>query len=176
MNRADKSAAIESLQSAFRVAPHVVLTDFTGLSAGQATALRRKIRAAGGSYRVLKNRLARRSAEGTAVQQISGRLTGPCGLASHPDDPVGLAKVLTEFAKDNQQLKLVAAVVDAKDVYEGDALKTLASLPGLSELRAQLLALVQTPATQLVRLLNTPAGQMARAIDARREQLEGEAG
>jgi len=173
VNRAEKAAAVESLAESFRQIPHVILTDFKGITAGQSTDLRRKIRAAGGNYRVLKNRLARRGSEGTAVGLIAEKLRGTCGLAGHPTDPVALAKVVSEFAKEHPQLKLVACVVDAKDVYGDDGIKQLATLPGLPEVRAQLLALINTPATQLVRLVNTPAGQVARAIDARREKLEG---
>jgi large subunit ribosomal protein L10 len=173
VNRTDKATVVESLAQSFRAIPHVILTDFKGMTAGQSTDLRRKIRAAGGTYRVLKNRLARRGSEGTAVGKIADRLVGTCGLAGHPTDPVGLAKVVSSFAKDHPQLKLVACVVDGKDVYEIDGIKQLATLPGLQELRAQLLALINTPATQLVRLVHTPAAQVARAIDARREKLEG---
>jgi large subunit ribosomal protein L10 len=173
VHRSEKTNVVESLSATFRGMPHVILTDYKGMTAGQSTDLRRKIRAVGGSYRVLKNRLARRGSEGTAVGKIADKLRGTCGLAGHATDPVGLAKVLSEFAKDNPQLKLVACVVDARDVYGVDGIKQLATLPGLPELRAQLLALVNTPATQLVRLVNTPAGQVARAIDARREKLEG---
>ncbi len=173
MNRSEKTTVVESLSDRFRATPHVILADYKGMTAGQATDLRRKIRRAGGTYMVLKNRLARRGSEGTAVAKIADRLKGTCGLAAHPTDPVALAKVVTEFAKDNPQLKLLACVVDAKEVYGPEGIKQLSTLPGLQELRAQLLALVNTPATQLVRLLNTPAGQMARAIDARREKLEG---
>jgi len=172
MNRSEKAAAVDQLAESFRAVPHVILTDYRGMTAGQATDLRRKIRAAGGTYKVLKNRLARRGAEGTALGKIADRLKGTCGLAAHPSDPVGLAKVVSEFAKENPQLKLVACVVDAKDVYGAEGIKQLATLPALPELRAQLLALIQTPASQLVRLINTPAGQMARAIDARRDKLE----
>ena len=173
MNRSDKTTVVNALAESFRKIPHVILTDFKGMTAGQSTDLRRKIRAAGGSYRVLKNRLARRGSEGTAVGRIADRLRGTCGLAGHVTDPVALAKVVSEFAKDHPQLKLVACVVDAKEVYGADGIKQLATLPGLPELRAQLLALINTPATQLVRLVNTPAGQVARAIDARRGQLAG---
>ena len=173
MNRTEKSAAVDTLSQLFRATPHVILTDFKGLTASEATDLRRKIRSAGGTYRVLKNRLARRGAVGTAVEKLAPRLKGPCGLAAHPTDPVALAKVLNEFAKENTRLQLVAAVVDAKDVYESKDIKTLAALPSLPQLRAQMLSLINTPASQLVRLLNTPAGQVARAIDARRGTLEG---
>lgn len=173
MNRTEKTNVVTGLAETFRGMPHVILTDYKGMTAGQSTDLRRRIRAAGGSYRVLKNRLARRGSEGTAVGKIAERLRGTCGLAGHPTDPVGLAKVLSDFAKDNPQLRLVACVVDAREVYGVDGIKQLATLPGLPELRAQLLALINTPATQLVRLVNTPAAQVARALDARREKLEG---
>jgi large subunit ribosomal protein L10 len=173
LNRADKTNVVESLQERFKATPHVILADYKGMTAGQATELRRKIRVVGGSYVVLKNRLARRGSEGTAVGKIADRLKGPCGLASHATDPVALAKVVTEFAKDNPQLRLVACVVDAATVYGVDGIKQLATLPGKQELRAQFLALINTPATRLVRLINTPAGQVARAIGARREKLEG---
>ena len=173
MNRTEKTTVVESLAERFGKTPHVILADYKGLTAGQATELRRKIRVVGGTYMVLKNRLARRGSEGTAVAKIADRLKGTCGLAAHATDPVALAKVVSEFAKENPQLKLVACVVDAKDVYGAEGIKQLATLPALPELRAQLLALIQTPASQLVRLINTPAGQVARAIDARREKLEG---
>ncbi len=173
MNRTEKTSVVESLAERFRTTPHVILADYKGMTAGQATELRRKIRVAGGTYLVLKNRLARRGSEGTSVGRIADRLKGTCGLAAHPSDPVALAKVVSEFAKDNPQFRLIACVVDSKDVYGADGIKQLATLPGRQELRAQLLALINTPATQLVRLVNTPGGQVARAIDARREKLEG---
>lgn len=173
MNRAEKTQMTESLAETFRSKPHVVLADYRGLTANEANELRRKVRSAGGSLMVLKNRLAKRAAEGTAVDRIRERLRGTCALAAHPSDPVVLAKAMDEFAKDHPNLRIVAAVVDAQEVLEAADVKTLANMPGLPELRAQFLALLQTPATQLVRLLGTPASQMARALDARREKLEG---
>lgn len=174
MNRTDKNTTIESMLEAFKKTPHVVLTDYKGLTANQSNDLRRRVRAVGGTYNVLKNRLAKRAAAGTAVERLQDRLRGTCGLVGHGTDPVAIAKVVAEFAKDNPQLKMLAAVVDSRDLMDGEAgVKTLSTMPGLPETRAQLLALINTPATMLVRLLNTPAGQIARAIDARREKLEG---
>jgi large subunit ribosomal protein L10 len=173
VNRTEKSSVVESLAEKFRATPHVILADYKGLTAGQATDLRRKIRVVGGTYTVLKNRLARRGSEGTAVGKIADRLKGTCGLAAHASDPVALAKVVSEFAKENPELRLVACVVDAREVYGADGIKRLATLPGRQELRAQLLALINTPASQLVRLINTPGGRVARALDARREKLGG---
>ena len=173
MNRTEKAEAVESMAAAFAQAPHVFVTGYRGMTVNQSSELRRRIRAAGGSYTVVKNRLARRASVDTPVGRVESNLRGPCALVSHRTDPVILAKVLSDFAKDNPQLQLITAVVDGKDVVPSEGIKTLATLPGLPELRAQLLALVQTPATMLVRLLQTPGGQIARALDARREKLSG---
>ncbi len=172
MNRTEKAQSVSEMAEAFRRWPHVIVTNFQGLTANQAVELRRRIRAAGGTYQVVKNRLARRAAEGTAVEKVRDSLRGPRALASHTSDPVALARVLTEFAKENPQIELIAGVVDARDVVDAAGIKVLATLPGLPELRSRLLAVVQTPATLLTRVLATPARQVARAIDARREKLE----
>jgi len=172
VNRAQKSAVVEMMAATFQKAPHVIVTDFRGMTVNQSTELRRKLRHAGGSFRVVKNRLAKRAAAGTALEKLGSHLVGTRGVACHESDPVALAKALAEFAKEHPQLQLVAGVVDGHNVMGVEGIKTLATLPGLPELRAQLLALFQTPATQLVRLLSTPASQVARALDARREKLE----
>ena len=176
MNRDQKNAAVATMAEQFQKVPHVFITDFTGLTANQSADLRRKVRAAGGSYQVVKNRLAKRASVGTAAEKLANQLMGPCGLAAHESDPIVLAKVLTDFNKDNPQLRLVAGVVDGRDVLDAEGIKVLSKLPGLPEIRAQMLALVQTPATMLVRLLTTPGSQIARAVDARREKLEGGSG
>jgi large subunit ribosomal protein L10 len=164
---------VEQLAQTFGSAPHVIVTSFRGLSVNQANALRGKIRSVGGRYEVVKNRLAKRAASGTPMERLVPALTGPCAIVVHDSDPVVLAKTLSEFAKENPQVEVLAGLVDAQDLLDVRGVKQLASLPGLDELRAQLLCLIQTPASQLVRLLNTPSTQVARAIDARREQLQG---
>ena len=176
MNRDQKNAAVASMAEQLQKVPHVFITDFTGLTANQSADLRRKIRAAGGSYQVVKNRLAKRASAGTATEKLATQLLGPCGLAAHASDPVGLAKVLADFNKDNPQLRLVAGVVDGREVLDAEGIKVLSRLPGLPETRARILALIETPATMLVRLLTTPGLQIARAVDARREKLEGGSG
>lgn len=174
MNRQQKTEMVEQLGELLGANPHLIVASFRGLTVNQETELRGRVRAAGGAYRVLKNRLAKRAAAGTAAEALTAKLDGPNALASHPSDPVVLAKVLTGFAKDNAQLELVAGLVDARELIDAAGLKQLAQLPGLDELRATLLALIQTPATSLVRLLGTPGSQLARALDARREKLGGE--
>jgi large subunit ribosomal protein L10 len=173
VKRAEKTVWIDEMHAGFEQAPHAVLARFTGLTANQANELRRRVRAAGGKYTVLQNRLAKRAAAGTAVERLSDQFSGPCALAVHPTDPVGLAKTLADFTKDNPQIEILVGLVDAKEVVDAQGVKRLATLPSLPELRAQLLAVIQTPATMLVRLIGTPGTQMARVLDARREKLEG---
>jgi len=172
VNRAEKTAAIEELNQAFREMPHVLLAGFRGLTVNQANDLRRRVAQSGGAYKVVKNRLAKRAAAGTPVEELAKRFEGPCAVATHGSDPVGLAKALAEFAKANPELELVAGLVDGRDLLEQADVKRLSTMPGLPELRAQLLALIATPATTLVRLLATPGTQLARVLDARREKLE----
>ena len=172
MNREQKAAAVEGLNKIFAETPHIVVTGFRGLTVNQANLLRRQVRGAGGSYSVVRTRLARRAALGTPAEELVGRFDGPCAIATHESDPVVLAKALAAFAKENPQLELMAGLVDQKDLLDADGLKYLSSLPGLPETRQQLVTLILTSATQLVRLLGTPGSQIARAIDARREQQE----
>ena len=174
MNRAEKTAAIEELNLAFRQMPHVILTGFRGLTVNQANELRRRVAESGGRYKVIKNRLAKRAAAGTPVEELAKLFEGPCAVATHDSDPVALAKALADFAKSNPQLALVAGLVDARDLMEQADVKRLSAMPGLPGLRAQLLALIQTPATTLVRLLGTPGTQLARVVDARREKQASE--
>ena len=172
MNRAEKVAAVESMKQKFSAANHVILTSFRGLDVNQATELRNRVRRAGGQFQVVKNRLAKLAAAGTPVELLVDKFSGPCALAIHESDPVSLAKALAEFNKQNPHLEMIAGMLDAKELLDENGIKQLASLPGLQELQAMLLRLIQTPATQLVRLLGTPATELARVIDARREQQE----
>lgn len=172
MNHAQKIATVEELSRSFREAPHLILAGFSGLTVTQTTDLRRRIRAAGGSYRVIRNRLAKRAAAGTPMEALADSLEGPRAIASHGTDPVALAKALFEFAKEHPELELLAGVVDAREVLDAEGIKALATLPGQLELRTQMVFLIQAPASSLVRLLNTTGTQLARVLDARREQLE----
>jgi len=169
VDRDQKAAAVERMNQSFQANPHLVLATFSELTVNQANVLRRKIGEAGGTYSVIKNRLAKRAAVGTPAEPLVEKLAGPCALATHAEDAVALAKALQEFAKENPQIEVLAGLIDAKALVDADGIKQLASLPGLPELRAQLLALIQTPASQLARLLNTPGSQLARVIDARCE-------
>jgi large subunit ribosomal protein L10 len=173
MNRTEKQELIDELHKELQSSPHAVLVDFRGLSVPAATDFRKRVRAAGSRYRVVKNSLALRAVKGTALERIESKFEGTTGIAYTADDPVALAKVLVEFAKDNPALSVKAGVVSGSQLLDAEGLKTLSTMPSLPEMRARLLALLQTPATQLVRLLGTPGNQLARVMKAHQEKLEG---
>jgi len=174
VRRTEKIAAIEQLSGRFREAPHVFVTSFSGMTVRQATELRKRIRAAGGTYQVVKNRLAKRATAGTAMEPLAPSLTGPRAVAFHETDPLVLARVLSEFAANNPQLEIIAGVIDAKSVLDPARVNALAKLPGLPELRARLLCVIQTPATMLARMIAAPATQVAGVIAARNRKMETE--
>ncbi len=171
MKRSDKAAQITALNERWQPVKNAILVGFSGLTVMQVNELRRKVRDASSSYLVVKNRLAVRAVEGTPLERLARHFEGPTAVAFNDNEPVGLAKLLSEFAKDNPALTFKVGLIEGKDVLDVDGLKALASLPGLLELRARLLSVIQTPATQLVRLLSTPATQLARVLEARREKL-----
>jgi large subunit ribosomal protein L10 len=173
VNRAEKDAQISEMQGAFGDSACVYLVNLSGLTVPQVTDLRRKIKAAKGSCRVVKNRLAARAAKGTIAEPLVPHLRGPIGIVAHTTEPVTLAKVVSDFAKDHPGFALGPAVVSGQ-LMKPEEVKTLATLPGLPELRSMLLSVILAPASRLVRVLAAPGVQTARAIEERRKQLEGQ--
>lgn len=172
MNRTEKQALVEELHSEFGRSPHAILVDFRGLTVPAVTEFRRKIRQSGSRYRVVKNTLARRAAQGTPLEKLTPSFDDTTGVAYTAADPVALAKVLVDFAKDHPALKVKAGLVAGEQVLDPAGVKALSAMPGLPELRARLLGLLLAPATQLVRLLGTPATQLARVLKAHQEKQE----
>ena len=173
MNRAEKQLLIDELRTEFGSSPHAVLLDFKGLSVNAATEFRKKVRQAGSHYRVVKNSLAVRAVKGTPLEGLGPKFEGTTGVAYTGTDPVALAKVLVDFQKEHPALSLKGGIVSGKEMLDAEGVKALSTMPSLPELRARLLGLLQTPASQLVRLLNTPAGQLARVLKAHQEKEEG---
>jgi large subunit ribosomal protein L10 len=173
MNRTEKQQLIDELHKELQASPHALLVDFRGLSVPAVTEFRRKVKAAGSRYRVVKNSLALRAAKGTALEKLADKFAGTTGIAYAGDDPVALAKVLVDFAKDHPVLSLKAGVISGGELLDAAAVKTLSSMPALPALRARLLGLLQAPATQLVRLLGMPATQLAQVMKAQQDKLEG---
>ena len=164
MNRSEKAEAIAELNQIFKDANLMVVTRQSGLTVQEVTDLRRRIRAAGASYKVAKNRLTRLALEGTAFKDIGPMFVGPTAIA-HSKDPVAAAKVAVTYAKGNDKLSIVGGALNGQ-VLDVKGVQTLAALPSIDELRAKLIGLVQAPATKIAGVLQAPAGQLARVFSA----------
>ena len=164
MDRAQKTELVATLNRNFSETSVVVITRNLGLTVAQSTDLRSKMRAAGASYKVAKNRLARIAIEGTDYASISEMLTGPVGLATSAD-AVAAAKTAVDFAKTNDKLEIVGGAM-GDTVLDIAGVKALAELPSLDELRAKIVGLIQAPATKIASVIQAPAGQLARVFGA----------
>jgi len=153
VSRSAKEEQVGELSEALASADSVVLLDFTGLDVPRVTELRRQVREARGTYRVVKNRLAKRAVEGTAFESLGESFRGTTALAYTDDDPVGLAKALVTFAKTTPELKVKTGIVAGRQLAPAEV-ESLATLPGKEELRAMLLMQMQAPMTQFVRVLS----------------------
>ena len=168
MDRAQKAAAVAELNRTFSEVGVVVVTRNHGMSVAQSTQLRNKMREAGASYKVSKNRLAKIALDGTDYLSLGDMLTGPVGLASSID-PVAAARVAVEFAKTNDKFEIVGGAMGA-NALDVEGVKALASLPSLDELRAKIVGLLVAPATKLATITQAPAGQLARVLKAYSEK------
>jgi len=164
MDRAQKAELVADLKSTFEGTSVVIVTRNLGLTVAQSTALRTKMREAGASYKVSKNKLARIAVEGTVYTAINDLLVGPTALSTSAD-PVAPAKVVVEFAKTNDKLEIVGGAM-GETVLDVAGVKALAELPSLDELRAKIVGLIQAPATKVVQIVQAPAGQLARVFGA----------
>ena len=171
MDRAQKQELTQSLHQDFSETVCVVVTHQSGLTVDEATQLRRQMRGAGARYRVTKNRLVRRALEGTPFENLAPLFTGPTAIA-FSQDPVAAAKAAVEYANRNQKLTIVGGGLSGQTL-DVAAVRALATLPSLDELRGKLIGLIQAPATKLATLLQTPAGQLARVLAAHSEQGGG---
>jgi large subunit ribosomal protein L10 len=162
--KAIKSNEIDQLRKELESSPAVFACAFEGLKVEEDFQLRRQVRQGGGSYRVLKNRLARQASEGTPYAGALGKLQGMTSLAYTADDPVGLLKALVAYAKDHPVFQFKAGVVEGR-VLDVDAINQLATLPGKEELYAQLLFVINSPAQRVVSLLAAPARDLAIVIN-----------
>jgi large subunit ribosomal protein L10 len=170
VDRAKKQKLVESLQQEFVRTACVVVTHQSGLSVAEATQLRQQVRGAGASFRVTKNRLAKRALAGTPFEQLTPLFTGPTAIA-FSRDPVAAAKVVVQYANRNEKLTIIGGGLAGQQMDAG-GVRELASLPSLDELRGKLIGLVQAPAAQLARILQAPAGQVARVLAAYAEKTE----
>jgi large subunit ribosomal protein L10 len=168
VDRAEKKASVAALNGVFRETSLVVVAHYSGLTVAQMQTLRRQMREAGATVQVAKNRLAKIALEGTEMASIAGLLKGPTLLA-YSQDPVVAAKVAVAFAKDYEKLVILGGAM-GKTVLNVEAIRSLATLPSLDELRARLVGLIQAPATKLAQLTTAPASKLARVVKAYSEK------
>ena len=171
LSREQKESLVEVYQKKLANAPHVFLVDFSGVTVPEATELRNRLREAGGGYVVIKNRIARRAADGQALEGLSERFQGPTAAAFSADDAVSIAKALTEFQKKVPAIEFKGGMVDGQPVEAAD-IEAIASLPSREELIAKLLFLMQSPVTRLVRTLAEMPRRFVVVLDQVRQAKE----
>lgn len=168
MERAEKQELIASMHDVFSSAASVVVVHYDGLNVAEITDLRAKMREAGASFKVTKNRLTRLALKGTDYEGISDLFNGPTAVG-YADDPVAAAKIIAAFSKDNEKLRILGGGM-GETVLDESGVKALASMPSLDELRGKLVGLLQAPAQKLASVTQAPAGQLARVFGAYGDQ------
>jgi len=175
VNRDQKTALVTELAERFANAALGVVTEYRGLTVAQMNKLRRELQAAGASYRVAKNTLTRRAIKETAFAKLDDLLRGPTGLVTTDKDPVSVAKVLVRFAEQNDKFKISGGVLDGQ-ALPVTGVSALAKLPSREVLIAQLLGLLQAPASQLLRTIQEPGASLVRLLGAIERSKQGQAG
>ena len=170
MDRREKETEIGDLKERLGKATTAVVAECKGLTVAEISALRRELREVAGEYRVAKNTLISLAIEGSPYLSLKELLTGQNGLVIGYGDAVGLAKIVTRYAKENQKFTVKGGVTDGQFLAAA-GVETLSQLPSREALRAQLLGMLIRPAGQLVSTLAAPGAQLARVLDARKSQL-----
>ncbi|WP_174297838.1 50S ribosomal protein L10 [Sphingomonas bacterium] len=174
MDRGEKAAAVAELKQTFSEVGVVVVTRNLGMTVAQSTTLRNRMREAGATYRVSKNKLARIALDGTDYLSLGDMLTGPVALASSTD-PVAAARVAVDFAKTNDKFVIVGGAMGSTPL-DMAGVQALATLPSLDELRAKIVGLLVAPATKIATIAQAPAAQIARVLSAYAEKNGADAG
>lgn len=164
-----KNDEVEFLKGEFAGVTNMVVVQYKGLSVEKDTLLRNKVRESGSKYRVVKNTLANIAAEGTPVDQLRESFSGPTAVAYNSQDPVALAKALSDYAKENPIFEFKSGMVDGR-VVDISTLAEIASLPSHEELLAKLMFLINAPAQRMATALNAVARNLAVALGQAVEQ------
>ncbi len=173
VDRIEKREFVAELSTVFAETSMVVVTRNAGMTVAEVTDLRRKMRAAGASFKVAKNRLALLALDGTRFDGLAPLMKGPTAI-SWSKDPVAVAKAAVDFAKTNDKFVLVGGALGTQ-LLDVAGVKALAELPSLDSLRAKLLGLLNAPATKVAGVLQAPAGQLARVFAAYADANKSEA-
>jgi large subunit ribosomal protein L10 len=167
--RAEKLEAVEVIKGHFAQGTAAVFLDFSGMTVAEVSVLRSQFRKNGVTYKVLKNSLVRRAlGDAPYVKTLSKALKGMTGVAFSGEEPGAAARVVRDFAKDNEKLKVKAGLLDGQVLDANTVATQLATLPSKNEARGMLLATMMAPAQRFVMLLNTPAGNFVRLLEAKK--------
>jgi large subunit ribosomal protein L10 len=172
LDRTEKREFVAGLHDALTDVSIVVVTRNQGLTVAEATELRRRMRAAGATFKVAKNRLTHLALEGTPFAGLKPLLKGPTALA-WAKDPVAVAKTAVEFARTNEKFVLIGGALGPR-ALDAAGVRALAELPSLDTLRAQIVGMIATPATRIAGVLQAPGGQLARVLGAFARKDEAE--
>jgi large subunit ribosomal protein L10 len=164
LSRSQKSDKVKKLAGELETSTSAIIGTFTGLTASKDFSLRKTVRAAGGSYHVVKNKLAAKSAEGTKIEAALKGLKGVNSVAYTSGDPVALAKALSTWVKDNSEFTFKLGIVDGK-VIDVREIGELANMPGKEELFSKLLFLINSPAQRLATVINATGRDLAVVIN-----------
>ena len=162
--KSDKKKEVDSLRKALEESRNLFVAGYEKMRVGQDFELRKTVRGAGGSYRVIKNNLAEKAAEGTSAEPVLKGLRGMTSLAYTTGDPVALAKALTAYAKTNPAFTFKAGLVEGRAI-DIAAISDLATMPSRDEIFARLLFLINAPAQQLVTAMNAVGRNLAVVVD-----------
>jgi large subunit ribosomal protein L10 len=171
LTRVQKQEQIDTLKGMLAPARGLFVMDFTGLSVGEVTELRRRVREAKGNYRVVRNTLARLAVAETNHQALQQLLTGPAAVAYTDQDAVTLAKALAEFAKSHEKLRFRGGLLEGQ-LLDAQQARQVAALPSKKELVAKLLFLLQSPMRRLVTVLDAPVRGLAVSLHQIAEEKE----
>ena len=164
VTKAKKVEQVEVLSAEIKDAGTAILATFKGLKAAQTEELRKTVRTAGGTYKVVKNTLAERAAEGSKLAEGLKNLAGVTSIAYTKGDPVALAKALSKYAKDNPEFTFKAGVVEGRVIAIKD-IEALANMPSKEEIYSKLLFLMTAPAQRLVTVMNATGRDLAVVIN-----------
>lgn len=170
MDRAAKRELIDHLHGVLKSTGVVVVAHNTGMVAAQSAELRRRVKEAGGSVKVAKNKLAQLALKDTDAEKLSDLLKGPTVLA-YSTDPIAAAKAAVAYSKVNDKLVILGGAM-GKTILDAKGVQALADLPSLDELRATIIGLLNAPATKIARTVKEPGAQLARVIHAKASKQE----
>ncbi len=164
MLRSEKEEFVVGLEGVYKDSQSVIVTHYHGLNVSQITSLRSALREKGARFKVVKNTLSNIAARNAGIPNSDIMFSGPTAIA-YSDDLVAAAKVVTDFAKTNDKLKIICGVIGSQFV-DAAGVEAISKLPSLDELRSKIIGLIQAPATKIAGVLHAPASQVVRLLSA----------